>query len=187
MILLIDNYDSFSYNLYQYIGSLNPNVRVIRNDEYSCEDIKALEASRIIISSGPGKPSDAGISKELIDHVKGQVPILGICLGHLAICEFFGGEIIYTNELMHGKTSLINIDTDNKLFNGLDKQMVVGSYNSMTVKKDTFPNCFKVIATSAEGDIMAIKHNDYEIYGVQFNLESILTENGIRIIENFIS
>lgn len=186
MILLIDNYDSFSYNLYQYIGSLNKKVKVIRSDEYSCEDIKAINPSRIIISSGPGKPSDAGICKDLIEYMKGQVPVLGIGLGHLVICEVFGGEIVYANELIHGKASLINIDTDNILFDGLNKQIQVARYHSLTVKKATFPNCLEIIGTTIDGEVMAVKHKDYEIFGVQFNPKSILTENGLRIIENFI-
>lgn len=186
MILLIDNYDSFTYNLYQFIGSMNPNVKIIRNDQYSWEEIKQMKPERIVISPGPGKPKNAGVCEEVILKLKEQIPILGVCLGHQAICETFGGKIIHAKKLMHGKTSSIEIDTKNKLFRGLKEEIKVARYHSLAVSLNEFPDCLKVIGKTKEDEIMAVKHKDYEIYGVQFHPESILTENGIKIIENFL-
>ncbi len=187
MILLIDNYDSFSYNLYQSIGMVNQDIKVIRNDERTMEQIEALHPTHIVISPGPGRPCDAGICKAVISHFKGKVPILGVCLGHQAICEVFGGEITYARTLMHGKKSTIHIANGNPIFRGLAPIMEGGRYHSLCVKRDSLPDSILVIAEDDQGEVMGVKHRDYDIYGVQFHPESILTKNGDRIISNFLA
>ncbi len=186
MILLIDNYDSFSYNVYQLIGAVDPDIRVIRNDEMTAEEVLALAPSHIILSPGPGKPKDAGICEELIRLSAGRIPILGICLGHQAICEAFGGEISYAKELMHGKQSRVHVDVANPLFDGMHPDMVVGRYHSLGAEPGNLPPCLKVTATADDGEIMAVSHTEYPVYGVQFHPESVLTPEGIHILENFI-
>ena len=186
MILLIDNYDSFSYNLYQLVGTLNPDIRVIRNDEMTVEEIEQLSPSHIIVSPGPGKPADAGICEEVILHFAGKVPIMGVCLGHQAICEAFGGVVSYAGRLMHGKMSVVSIDTACPLFEGLSEKVEVARYHSLSAVKDRLPACLKVTGTSDDGEIMAVQHKEYPVYGLQFHPESILTPRGIEILRNFL-
>ena len=186
MILLIDNYDSFSYNLYQLIGSINPDIKVIRNDELSIPEIEALAPEAIILSPGPGRPADAGICVESARHFAGIVPVLGVCLGHQSICEAFGATVSYARELMHGKQSQIKIDTDCSLFAGLTETIQGARYHSLAALEDTMPTDLKVIARTDDGEIMAVKHRDFEVYGVQFHPESILTPQGRTILENFL-
>ena len=186
MILLIDNYDSFSYNLYQLVGKINPDIKVIRNDEYTCQEIEAMNSEKIIISPGPGRPSDAGICEEAISYFAGKVPILGVCLGHQAICETYGATITYAKKLMHGKMSVANVDINCKLFKGLQKRIEVARYQSLAASEENFPDVLTVIARTDDDEIMAVKHKDYEIYGVQFHPESILTPKGTIILRNFL-
>lgn len=187
MVLLIDNYDSFSYNLYQLIGAIDSDVKVIRNDEMTILEIEALHPDKIVLSPGPGRPSDAGICEDVIRHFTGKVPILGVCLGHQAICEVFGATISYANELMHGKQSAVYVDGTCKLFIGVPEKTKVGRYHSLIALKETMPEELKTIATTEDGEIMAVKHRDYEVYGVQFHPESILTTFGNKMIENFLN
>ena len=165
MILLIDNYDSFSYNLYQLIGSINSDIKVIRNDELTVEEIKELNPSHIVISPGPGTPKDAGIIEDVIRNID-NIPILGVCLGHQAICEVFGADIVHAPTIMHGKKDLINIDNHNPLFNGLNDKIVAARYHSLMATN--VPDSLKVIATSRDGVVMGVKHKDKRIYGIQF-------------------
>jgi anthranilate synthase component II len=186
MILLIDNYDSFSYNLYQLIGSINPDVKVIRNDELTVDEIENLKPSHLIISPGPGYPKNAGICEEVIQRLKGIVPILGVCLGHQAICEAFGSKIGLAEKLMHGKKSNIHIANGNDLFKGLPPIIEGARYHSLIAQKASLPDELLVIAEDDNGEVMGIKHRDYDIYGVQFHPESILTLKGPIIIQNFL-
>ena len=186
MILLIDNYDSFSYNVYQMIGSVNPDMKVVRNDELTIEEIEALSPSHIVISPGPGKPGDAGICEEVIRHFQGRIPILGICLGHQAICEVYGATITYARELMHGKQSVATLNQGSKLFAGMERQITVARYHSLAADPDTLPDCLQVTATTEDGEVMAVQHREYPVYGVQFHPESVLTPRGRAIIENFL-
>ncbi len=187
MILLVDNYDSFSYNLYQLIGSIRRDIRVIRNDEMTIEQIDELDLDAIFISPGPGRPENAGICIDIIQKYKGQIPILGVCLGHQAICSAFGGEISYAKELMHGKTSIAQLEVDTKLFQGMKKEIQVARYHSLAAVKEKLPECLKITAETLEGEIMAVEHKEYSIYGLQFHPESILTPDGKLIIENFLN
>ena len=186
MVILIDNYDSFSYNLYQLTGTITQDITVIRNDSMSVEEIEMLAPSHIIISPGPGKPADAGICEEAVMYFKGKVPILGVCLGHQAICEAFGATISYAKQLMHGKKSVINIDTGSKLFKGLKDKTEVARYHSLTAVKETIPSNLMVTAVTDDGEVMAVQHTDYDIYGVQFHPESIMTPDGTAMIKNFL-
>lgn len=186
MIVLIDNYDSFTYNLYQLIGQFDHEIVVIRNDEKSVEDIKSLKPRAIIISPGPGRPEDAGICEELIQKCQKDFPILGICLGHQAIIESFGGTVDYAPNLMHGKSSTITIDTTSPIFQGVSERTVVGRYHSLAGRENNWPDILQVIGRSDDGAIMAIKHQDYPIYGLQFHPESILTSEGEKMIKNFL-
>lgn len=187
MILLIDNYDSFSYNLYQSIGVVCRDVRVIRNDEMTVKAIQSLHPTHLVLSPGPGRPRDAGICEEAISFFKGKIPILGVCLGHQAICEVFGGEITYAGTLMHGKKSTVHIANGNPIFRGMPPLIEAGRYHSLCVKRETMPDCLYVIAEDDEGEVMGVKHRDFDLYGVQFHPESILTQNGDRIIANFLA
>ena len=188
MILLIDNYDSFSYNLYQLIGSIDPDIKVIRNDEYTVDEIEAMGAAHIILSPGPGKPSDAGVCEDVVRQLGGKVPIMGVCLGHQAICEVYGATVTYAKRLMHGKQSECDIDNDTEIFAGLGRKEKVARYHSLAAKGDTIPDVLKVIAVSCDdSEVMAVKHKDYQIFGLQFHPESILTPNGIHILENFLN
>lgn len=186
MILLIDNYDSFSYNLVQLIGSINPDIKVIRNDELTCEQIEALNPERIVISPGPGRPCDAGVCEQAIDYFKGKVPILGVCLGHQAICETFGAKIVYAKELFHGKQSTAEVDKDSVMFKGLPDKVVVARYHSLAAEEESMPECLRIVARTDDGEIMAVEHRDYPIYGLQFHPESIMTPDGMVMLKNFL-
>lgn len=187
MILLIDNYDSFSYNLYQLMGSFDENIKVIRNDGITVEEIEKLNPSHIILSPGPGKPKDAGICEEIVKKLKDKYKILGVCLGHQAICEAFGATVTYAKTLMHGKTSIANIVLDDtKLFRGLDKNIRVARYHSLAVDSNTLPDNLRVSAVAEDGEVMAVEYKKGRVCGVQFHPESILTPDGIRIIKNFL-
>lgn len=186
MVLLIDNYDSFSYNLYQLVGMVNPDIKVIRNNEMTVEQIEGLGPSHIFISPGPGKPRDAGICEEVIDYFKGKIPMFGVCLGHQAICETFGGVVTYAGRLMHGKQSMAAVDVTCEIFEGLAQEIPVARYHSLSAKEDTLPQELLVTARSDDGEVMAVRHQDYPIFGVQFHPESILTRHGREIVENFL-
>ena len=187
MILLIDNYDSFSYNLYQLVGSINQNIQVIRNDELNVQQIERLNPSHIIISPGPGRPKDAGICEAAIDYFKDKIPLLGVCLGHQAIAETFGGKITYAKEIMHGKQSTITITEPSPLFNGLEQKFTAARYHSLAVSLETMPQKLKITAQTNDGEIMALEHRTYPIFGLQFHPESILTAQGDTIIRNFLA
>lgn len=187
MILLIDNYDSFSYNVYQLIGSIDPDIKVIRNDELSVGEILALEPSHIIISPGPGRPCDAGVCEDVIRTAAGKVPILGICLGHQAICETFGATVTYAKRLMHGKRSTINYNADSVIFRGFSGDFGVARYHSLAAAEENFPeDILKITARTSDGEIMAVEHTKHPIFGLQFHPESILTENGEKMMRNFL-
>lgn len=186
MIVLIDNYDSFSYNLYQLIGSVEPDVKVVRNDAYTVEEIEVMKPEAIILSPGPGKPSDAGICIEAIRYFAGKVPVFGVCLGHQAICEAFGGTVSYAKELMHGKQKEIHQIGENQLFQGLPGAFPAARYHSLAALKEKLPEELKVTAESEDGEVMAVEHTKYPIYGVQFHPESVMTPDGKIMIENFI-
>lgn len=186
MILLIDNYDSFSYNVYQLTASVKSDVKVIRNDELGMEQIEALAPEYIILSPGPGRPVDAGICEEVISHFGSKIPILGICLGHQAICEVFGATITYAKQLMHGKQSVVKLDTDSTLFQGMPKEITVARYHSLAAAPESIPKDLRVTAVTADGEVMAVEHKTLPIYGVQFHPESVLTPMGRAIIENFL-
>ncbi|WP_373485494.1 anthranilate synthase component II [Acetobacterium malicum] len=186
MILLIDNYDSFSYNLYQYVGMINPDIRVIKNDELSLAEIAALAPDHIIVSPGPGRPADAGICEEVIAYFKDKTPILGVCLGHQAICEVFGGTVTYASTLMHGKSSNVHIANGSPIFRGLPPIIAAGRYHSLSAERSTLPDELLIIAEDDDGEVMAVKHRNYDVYGVQFHPESILTQDGHKMIENFL-
>ncbi|MDR3292657.1 MAG: aminodeoxychorismate/anthranilate synthase component II [Clostridiales bacterium] len=187
MILLIDNYDSFSYNLYQLIGGIDPNISVVRNDKITLKEIEALSPSHIVISPGPGRPEDAGICPEVIRHFAGKIPIFGVCLGHQAICQVFGATVGYARELMHGKPSEIRVDATCPVFRGLPETVRGARYHSLAADKDTIPKCLRVTAVTADGEVMAVMHRDAPVFGVQFHPESILTEHGKVILENFLN
>ena len=186
MILLIDNYDSFSYNLFQMVGEIHPNIKVIRNDEMTVEEIKALAPAKIIISPGPGRPEDAGVIIDVVKELGRSIPILGVCLGHQAICMAFGATVTYAKELMHGKDSLTYFDTDSTVFSGLPNKSKVARYHSLAASEDTIPTDLKVVAKTDDGEVMAVEHRYYPIYGVQFHPESIMTEYGKEMLRNFL-
>jgi anthranilate synthase component II len=186
MILLIDNYDSFSYNLYQLLGSINPNIEVVRNDALSADEIAKMSPQYIVISPGPGKPSDAGICIDVIKQFYSKIPILGICLGHQAIFEAFGGTVSYASKLMHGKSSQVTVDVNNALFKGLPPAIQAARYHSLAGIKSTLPSSLNITAWTQDDEIMAVCHKEYPVYGVQFHPESILTPNGKIIAENFL-
>ena len=186
MILLIDNYDSFSYNLYQMIGSFCPDIKVVRNDALSVEEIRALHPERVILSPGPGRPADAGICEEVVLKFGAEVPILGVCLGHQAICEAYGATVGHAKRLMHGKQSRTHIDTSCPLFAGCGAVELTGRYHSLAVAGDTLPDCLTVTAKAEDGEVMAVRHKTYPVFGVQFHPESILTPAGKTMLQNFI-
>lgn len=186
MILLIDNYDSFSYNLYQLIGTINPDIRVIRNDEMTVSQIEELSPTHIVLSPGPGKPEDAGICMECARYFAGKIPILGVCLGHQSIFEAFGGTVSYAGKLMHGKQSQVTLDLDSPVFQNMNSVIGAARYHSLSGIKDTTPDCLKIIASSDDGEIMAVEHREYPVFGLQFHPESILTPDGRQILENFL-
>lgn len=187
MILLIDNYDSFSYNLYQLIGEIRPDLKVIRNDEKTIEEIRKLKPDAIVLSPGPGRPEDAGICISVVKELGAEIPILGVCLGHQSICAAYGGEITYAKKLMHGKTSELVVEEDNKLFQGIDQPIQIGRYHSLAAKEETLPEELKVTARTVDGEIMAVEHRTNPVYGLQFHPESILTPEGKKMLENFFS
>ena len=185
MILMIDNYDSFTYNLVQYMGELGAELEVYRNDEISLSEIEQRSPEKIVISPGPCTPSKAGISKEVIQHFAGKIPLLGVCLGHQSVVEAFGGEIIKAKKLMHGKTSMISHD-DKTIFKGLPNPFAATRYHSLVVNRANLPDCFEITAESDDGEIMGVRHKELVIEGVQFHPESILTVHGKDLLKNFI-
>ena len=185
MILLIDNYDSFSYNLYQLIGSINPDIKVVRNDQMTIDEIRALKPERIILSPGPGFPKDAGICIEAAKELGKEIPVFGVCLGHQAICEAFAATVSYASQLMHGKQSMVTLDTDCPIFKGMKKNIPAARYHSLAAVRETIPEELKITAETEDGEIMGVMHRDYPIYGVQFHPESILTPDGYEILKNF--
>lgn len=186
MILLIDNYDSFSYNLFQLVGSLDPDIKVIRNDAMTSGQIEELSPKAIILSPGPGKPEDAGICIEVVKKLGGRFPILGVCLGHQAICTAYGGTVSYAKELMHGKQSVAKLTGSCALFEGLPDSIPVARYHSLALLRDTLPDCLTITAQTEDGEVMAVAHKDYPVFGLQFHPESILTPDGKTILQNFI-
>ncbi len=185
MLLLIDNYDSFTYNLVHYFGELGAKPEVFYNDQLTVEELKELHPDYLCISPGPGRPSDAGHSKEIIESLAGEIPILGVCLGHQCIAEVFGGKIVCAQRLMHGKSSLIYHRGDD-LFENLPTPLSVMRYHSLLVERETFPDSLIITATTAEGEIMALRHQTLPLWGVQFHPESILTQAGKLLIKNFL-
>ena len=186
MVLLIDNYDSFSYNLYQYVGELEPDIKVIRNDELSVDEIRALKPDRIILSPGPGRPEDAGVIIDVVKQLGGEIPILGVCLGHQAICAAYGAAITYAKQLMHGKQSDVKFDKTCILFKNCPETAPVARYHSLAADADTMPDCLKITARTSDGEIMAVHHRDFAVYGVQFHPESIMTPDGKQMLRDFI-
>jgi len=185
MIAVIDNYDSFTYNLVQYLGELGAETRVYRNDAVTLGELEALAPSHIVISPGPGRPEDGGISNDAIRHFHQEVPILGVCLGHQCIAHVFGGRVVHATRLMHGKTSPIH-HTRRGIFAGMPDPFVATRYHSLIVQ-EPLPPALEVIASTAEGEVMAVRHRDYPTFGVQFHPESILTPEGKRLLANFLS
>lgn len=185
MILLIDNYDSFSYNLFQLIGEIEPDIKVIRNDEMTVEQIRASQPERIIVSPGPGRPENAGVIVDVVKEIH-NIPILGVCLGHQAICMAFGASVTYAKELMHGKQSNVTFEADCPLFDGCPEIAPVARYHSLAADAATMPEELHVTAVADDGEIMAVQHKDYPIYGVQFHPESIMTPDGKQMLSNFI-
>jgi anthranilate synthase component 2 len=195
MIILVDNYDSFSYNLYQYVGALDPDIRVVRNDALTVGDLAALEPDHVILSPGPGYPKDAGICEDVVRELSGHVPILGVCLGHQAICEAFGAAIGHAKHLMHGKQSRVSIDQDCPLFTTLPGQAFTSTpgsidaarYHSLSVMEDTLPECLQVVARADDEEVMAVQHVEHPTFGLQFHPESIMTPDGMDILRNFLA
>jgi len=185
MILIIDNFDSFTYNIVQFVGMINSNIKVVKNNELTINEIKNLEISHIIISPGPGSPHNTGVCSKIIMHYKDKIPILGICLGHQLIAQIFGGEIIKSRYIIHGKTSLINIDNNSKIFKGLPSQIKATRYHSLILKNNVY-NEFMITSKTLDNEIMSIDHKIFKIFGVQFHPESIKTDYGINIFTNFL-
>lgn len=185
MILLIDNYDSFSYNLYQLIGEITPDIRVIRNDELTVSEIEQLTPSHIVLSPGPGKPCDAGVCIDVVKELGSKIPIMGVCLGHQAICEAYGSTVSHAKQLMHGKACEIIIKNEG-IFEGLNELESVGRYHSLSAIKETIPETLEILAVSKDDEVMAVQHKNDMVYGLQFHPESILTPCGKTIIENFL-
>ena len=186
MILLIDNYDSFSYNLYQLIGSINPDIQVIRNDAMRVAEIDALHPEAIVISPGPGRPEDAGICIETVQKLGGHIPILGVCLGHQSIAMAYGGTVGYAKTLMHGKQSIAELDTASPLFCGLPDKTKVARYHSLSADPDSLPVSLQTIAKAEDDEIMAVQHKEYPVFGMQFHPESIMTPDGKQMLANFL-
>ena len=187
MILLIDNYDSFSYNLFQLVGEVYPDIKVIRNDDMTVAEIRELAPEAVIISPGPGRPEDAGICVEAVRQLSGEIPILGVCLGHQSIFQAFGGTVTYASELMHGKSSLVQVDTTCPLFAGLANPVQVARYHSLAGDPSTLPAQLKVTAQTDLGEIMAVQHISHPTFGVQFHPESIMTPEGRTMLKNFVT
>lgn len=188
MVLLIDNYDSFSYNLVQLIGELtNGNIKVVRNDEITIDEIRKLNLESIILSPGPGKPEDAGICEDVVRQLKDEYPILGVCLGHQSICEVFGAKVTYAKQLMHGKQGDMTILKEDPIFEGLGESFKGARYHSLSADRNTIPDELEVIAIDGkDGEVMAVKHKEYPIYGLQFHPESVLTPEGKKLVNNFL-
>lgn len=186
MLVIIDNYDSFTYNLYQLAGAIHPDVQVVRNDEVTVEELERLHPSHIILSPGPGRPADAGICKDAVTGLMAKIPILGVCLGHQAICEALGGVVGYAKTLMHGKSSTVHVANGAPIFRGLPPLIQAARYHSLAVERSTLPDELLVIAEDDGSEVMGVKHRDYHLYGLQFHPESILTPNGRVIVENFL-
>ena len=186
MILLIDNYDSFSYNLYQLIGSIEPDIRVVRNDELTVEEIDRLAPELIVISPGPGRPEDAGVCVSVVRELRGKYPILGICLGHQAICQAYGATVTYAKRMMHGKQSVIHADPTDAVFQGLPGDITVARYHSLAADPGTIPDSLIVTATADDGEVMAVMSRDGSVHGLQFHPESIMTPDGARMMENLL-
>ena len=186
MILLIDNYDSFTYNLYQYMGIFNDDIKVVRNDKITIEEIKVLAPERIVLSPGPKSPKEAGICIDAVREFYDKIPILGICLGHQSIGEAFGATVSYAKKIFHGKQSEIT-HTGDSVFTGIDSPIKVARYHSLAVKKEGLPDCLRILAETDDGEIMAMRHKEYPVVGLQFPPESIYTEHGKRMLENFIN
>ena len=185
MILLIDNYDSFSYNLYQYIGSIYPHIRVVRNDALTLKEIRLMKPEAIVLSPGPGRPENAGICEDVVRSLGPEIPILGICLGHQAICQVFGARITYAKELMHGKTSQVMLG-DSPIFEDISSPAQVARYHSLAADPGDFPQVLKVTAQTEDGEIMAASHREYPVYGLQFHPESVMTPEGKHMLKNFL-
>ncbi len=186
MNLLIDNYDSFSYNLYQYLGEIDPDITVIRNDAKTVEEIRAMKPAHVILSPGPGRPEDAGVIIDVVKDLGDDIPILGVCLGHQAICAAFGGVITYASRLMHGKQSVARLCTDTPLFAGCPAETPVARYHSLALDPKTLPEELMITAETTDGEVMAVMHRERPIYGVQFHPESILTPDGKTMLRNFL-
>jgi anthranilate synthase component 2 len=191
MVVLIDNYDSFSYNLYQLIGSVEPDIKVLRNDEMTPAQVEVLHPDHLILSPGPGRPEDAGICQEAVLYFQGKVPILGVCLGHQAICQSYGATVSYAKELMHGKQSVASFQKNTGcrypgLFENLGAEGIVGRYHSLAAVKETLPDVLLVTSSTKDGEVMSVQHKEYPTYGLQFHPESILTPDGRQILKNFL-
>ncbi len=186
MILLIDNYDSFTYNLFQAVGSIHASIIVARNDDVTLAMIEQMSPSHLILSPGPGRPEHAGICQSAIEHFYQKLPILGVCLGHQSICQVFGATVTYAQHLMHGKSSQVSLDTSSRLFQGLPRTIQAARYHSLIADPATVTSPLRVIATTREGEVMAVEHRDHPLFGVQFHPESILTPQGQTVIRNFL-
>lgn len=186
MILLIDNYDSFTYNLYQYIGIFNSDIKVVRNDKVTLDEIENMKPERIILSPGPKSPSEAGICIPLIQRFYKEIPILGVCLGHQCIGAAFGGCVSYAKAVLHGKQSIIDHD-GSSIFSGIHTPIKIARYHSLAILEKDFPDCLSVIAKTEDGEIMAVRHKEFPVVGLQFHPESIYTDHGKRLIENFVN
>ena len=186
MILVIDNYDSFTYNLVQELGEMYPDITTKRNDEITIEEIETLHPQAIIISPGPGYPVSAGISVDVVRTFSGKIPILGVCLGHQSIVEAFGGKIVPARQLMHGKSSSIKMEENHPLFKGVSCPFTAARYHSLIADEETLPECLSIIALDENGQIMGVSHKEHKTYGLQFHPESVLTPEGMRMLENFL-
>ncbi|MDO5672909.1 MAG: aminodeoxychorismate/anthranilate synthase component II [Actinomycetaceae bacterium] len=186
MILIVDNYDSFTYNLVQYVGAINPNLKVVRNDEVTSENIEEWGVTHIIMSPGPGRPVDAGACIDIIKDCGSTTPILGVCLGHQAICEAYGATITYAKDLVHGKSAKVEVTQDTTLFKGMDPVIMAARYHSLAADPTTMPEDLTITARAEDGEIMAVQHATHPVYGVQFHPESIMTPQGATIIKNFL-
>lgn len=187
MIVLIDNYDSFSYNLYQLVGTLNPDIRVLRNDAATAQEIGDMNPESIILSPGPGRPEDAGVCIDVVKTLGSKIPILGVCLGHQAICTAYGAVVSYAKTLMHGKQSDTKLDKTCPLFASLPDSIPVARYHSLAVNAETLPDCLVSVAEADDGEIMAVRHSEYPVYGLQFHPESVMTPDGMMILRNFLN
>lgn len=186
MIVMIDNYDSFVYNLYQLIGSIRSDIEVYRNDKITVEDIEAMKPEAIVISPGPGRPENAGNCMEIVQAFAGKIPILGVCLGHQIISTVYGGTVSYAKELMHGKTSEIKTTADSILFQNMEESVQVARYHSLAAVRDTLPEALKVTAWTADDEVMAVEDAEKEVYGIQFHPESVMTPQGRQMVQNFL-